>query len=172
MDSYWVEQLRARLTEFQTARDVEGTALSIKIRIEAGCFHREHSPIAYEIIDAWVAHPELQGSDFKIEEHETGPEILLWITAGLGIAKGIIDLVVTIVKARAEGSKKGDRASGPLQIIVRGFQKNGEFFEEKIVQIPPDHPQAEKMIRDAFESNLKASDTKKKVKAKNPRAKR
>ena len=30
-------------------------AIWVKIRVTSGCFHREHSPCAYELIDSYLA---------------------------------------------------------------------------------------------------------------------
>jgi hypothetical protein len=156
MDSYWLNQFRLRIDEFSSAMGKAGEAISVKVRIDTGCFHREHSPQAYTIIDAYGAGlsrsvPEF---NFRIEEHETGPEILVWLKEGMGFAKTLIDLVVTIVKARAEGNKKGDHPSSPLEIIVRGFHKDGVYYEEKIIRISPDHPLAESAIKEALNKQL------------------
>ncbi len=158
MDSYWLNQFRSRMNEFTAGTTEAGTAISIKIRIETGCFHREHSPHAYRIIDAYASElsrsaPELS---FTIEEHETGPEILVWLKESMEFAKSLIELVVTIYKARKEGNKQGDKPSSPLEIIVRGFQKDGVYYEEKIIRISPDHPMAEKLVKDALQKQLGA----------------
>ena len=43
-----------------------------------------------------------------MEEHESGPEIVAFLviaTAGIQLTKSIIDLLITIVKARSDGRK-------------------------------------------------------------------
>ena len=80
-----------------------------------GCFHREHSPCAYELIDSYLSRSTAES---EIEEHESGPELLVYLavaTAGLTLAKSIIDLVTSIIKARSEGVKS-DRLKRPLRI--------------------------------------------------------
>ena len=85
-------------------------AVSVKVRITSGCFHREHSPRAYELIDAALSKMSRSSpSDgFSVEEHESGPEILVYLAvtaAGLGLAKSIVELITAIIKARSEGIK-------------------------------------------------------------------
>ncbi len=80
-------------------------ALSIKIRVTSGCFHREHSPHAYGLMDAHLA---TSAAEIEFEEHESGPELLVYLalaTAGLTLAKSVIDLITAIIKARSDGEK-------------------------------------------------------------------
>jgi len=72
------------------------TAVSIKLRVDSGCFHREHSPRAYEIIDAKLRTLGNTETEFAFQEHETGPEILAYVVVGLGLLKEIIGLVTAI----------------------------------------------------------------------------
>lgn len=72
--------------------------LSIKLRVVSGCFHGEHSPRAYELIDL-----HLVGSSPGLEyvEHESGPELLAYLavaTAGITLAKSVIDLITAIIR--------------------------------------------------------------------------
>jgi len=55
----------------------EETAISIKVRVTGGCFHREHSPRAYGLIDQYLTKQPSVGSEIGFEEHESGPEILI-----------------------------------------------------------------------------------------------
>ncbi len=57
-------------------------------------------------------------------------------TAGLTLAKSIVDLVTAIIKARSDGVKKGDAPSAPLELIVRGYSKDDVYFEETTLRIP------------------------------------
>jgi hypothetical protein len=71
------------------------------------------------------------------EEHESGPELLVWIaigTAGITLAKSVIDLVTAIIKARSEGIKKGDSASAPVELIVRKVITDDKIIEEKVLR--------------------------------------
>jgi len=75
--------------------------------------------------------------DAHFEEHESGPELLVWLalgTAGVTLAKSVIDLVTAIVKARSEGIKKGDSKSAPVELIVRKVITDDKVIEEKVLR--------------------------------------
>ena len=139
MDNEWTRTFRKRMHSFENRFSPSHgfEAVSIKIRVSSGCFHREHSPLAYEIMDSLLNKIEYH-DEFGLEEHESGPELLVYVaaaTAGISLATSIINLIVTIINARSEGIKKGDRPSDPLELIVRHVQKDGEFKEETILRI-------------------------------------
>lgn len=167
MDTNWQEQFRKRMEQFGTT-NIDGLVpVSIKVRINSGCFHREHSPEAFRIIDKYVAGADLTDIHYNIQEHETGPEILVYLAvtvAGLGFAKSVIELVTTIIKARSEGIKRGDRPSDPLDLIVRGHFKDGEYFEEKILRIPPEQNITINQIEDALNKQTQKPQKKKRKK--------
>jgi len=153
MDPLWQKEFRKRMADFGSAKPEGSQPISIKIRVDSGCFHREHSPEAYKLIDAALSGAGWPGGAFKFEEHESGPEILVFAavaTAGLTLAKSVIELITAIVKARAEGIKKGDHPSAPLEIIVRGYWQDGEYFEKKILRVPPGEIVTAKLIEDAI----------------------
>jgi len=127
--------------------------VSIKVRPSSGCFHREHSPGAYRIIDDYLSTADFPKTSCQFEEHESGPDILVYLavtTAGLTFAKSLIDLITAIIKARSEGIKKGDNRSEPLELIIRGFSKEGEFYRETVLRIPPGHDVTQRQIEDAL----------------------
>ncbi|SPF41422.1 hypothetical protein SBDP1_340001 [Syntrophobacter sp. SbD1] len=127
-----------------------------------GCFHREHSPHAFEIIDRQLLAIPMTDQEFSFEEHESGPELLVYLamtTAGITLAKSVIDLIITIIKARAKGVKKGDTRSAPIELIVRRVEKDGEIREEMVLRIghnDPINPQdIEERLKDAAEKVLR-----------------
>ena len=137
-------------------------AVSIKVRVASGCFHREHSPRAYELIDRSLT--KLSGPDgaFAFEEHESGPEILVYLavtTAGLSLAKSIVDLITAIIKARSEGIRKGDSPTHPVELIVRRVHDAQEFREETVLRIghedAVDEAKVEQQLKDALRKLLK-----------------
>jgi hypothetical protein len=159
----WQETFRNRMRGFEARRPPRPgeAAVSIKVRVASGCFHREHSPRAYELIDRSLA--KLSGSDgsFAFEEHESGPEILVYLaltTAGLSLAKSIIDLITAIIKARSEGIRKGDSPSHPVELIVRRVHNMQEFREEMVLRIghkdAVDEPKVERQLKDALRKLL------------------
>jgi hypothetical protein len=169
VDREWQETFRNRMRGFEAGRAPKPgeAAVSIKVRVASGCFHREHSPRAYELIDRGLA--KLSGADgsFAFEEHESGPEILLYLavtTAGLSLAKSIVDLITAIIKARSEGIKKGDSPSHPLELIVRRFHGTEEFREETVLRVGHkdtlDESKMEQELKDALQKLLKDHPTK------------
>lgn len=138
MDAEWEQTFRERMHGFRNRRRPprEGdVALSIKLRVVSGCFHREHSPRAYALIDS---HLGSLPPDVEFVEHESGPELLVYMavaTAGLTLAKSVIDLITAIIKARSDGAKKGDRPAEPLELIVRHVHDGREHCEEVIFRI-------------------------------------
>lgn len=177
MNAVWQSEFRERMRRFGGSPAENSMPVSIKVRITSGCFHREHSPYAYRLIDDFVARTEATTPRCQIEEHESGPEIPVYLavtTAGLTFAKSVVDLVTAIIKARSEGVKNGDRQTEPLELIVRGHSKDGEYFEEKILRIPNDQVITEKVIADALEQGAKTKkkSAKKAVAGKKPAKKR
>jgi hypothetical protein len=140
MDSVWKSEFDNRMRRFARSRRTSGGTgwpVSIKVRVTSGCFHREHSPRAYHLIDAsFSKHSD--SSDFDYLEHESGPELLVYLavaTAGVTLVKSVIDLIITIIKSRSEGVKKGDKPSDPLELIVRHVDEERKFREEIILRI-------------------------------------
>ena len=141
--------------------------VSIKVRVTSGCFHREHSPHAYRLIDDYLAGADLSDVQCRFEEHESGPELLVYLAvtaAGLGVVKSVVELVTAIIKARSEGIKKGDRPSDPLELIIRGHAKDGEYFEETVLRIPSEHVITPKQIEDALAKRKSGTQKKKRKK--------
>jgi len=146
MNPDWAIDFRARMLAFESQRPPRKgeVSASLKLRVTSGCFHREHSPHAYERIDRHLASvPRSQRSEFAIIEHESGPELLVYlalVTAGVTLAKSVIDLVIAIIKARAEGVKQGDRPDYPVEVIVRRVYDGDKFTEETVLRIGHDDP--------------------------------
>ncbi|MEW6515940.1 MAG: hypothetical protein AB1439_03395 [candidate division FCPU426 bacterium] len=139
MESTWNGVFKKRMLDFERAYSVPENyiTVSIKLRVKVGCFHRQHAPYAYAEIDKFLNALTPDQTTFQFEEHESGPEILVYLaltTAGISLAKSIIDLIAAIINAHSEGGKKGDRCP-PLDLVVRHIQKDGQFMEEKVAQI-------------------------------------
>jgi hypothetical protein len=169
MDTVWQSEFRKRMQEFGPAEADGLVPVSIKVRVKSGCFHREHSPHAYRLIDDYFAAADLSGVRHRFEEHESGPELLVYLAvtaAGLGVVKSVVELVTAIIKARSEGIKKGDSPSDPLELIVRGHSRDAEYFEEKVLQIPPEQVITPKQIEDALAKRISEMQKKKSRKKK------
>ena len=140
---------------FSRERTSEGSPISLKIRVVSGCFHREDSPHAYRLILAQLP----SDAPFDLLEHESGPELLVYaaVTAGaLNLAKSVIDFVTTILKARSEGIKQGDRPNEPLEVIVR--RDLGNYREEVAIRVPPDMAIESSLIEGAIADALRRLD--------------
>ncbi len=135
MNDNWESQFQRRMNRFSAPRSGSGSAISIKVRVTGGCFHRQHSPHAYGLIDDYLHKCTSQDAYFL--EYESGPELLVWLalgTAGITLAKSVIDLVIAIIKARSEGIKKGDSPSAPVELIVRKVITDDKIIEEKVLR--------------------------------------
>lgn len=127
-------------------------SFSIKIRATSGCFHREHSPSAYEEIDHALAEASSNRS-VAFVEHENGPELLVYLAVtagGLNLATSIVNLVTAIIKARSDGVKKGDGPTEPLELIVGRSHDGTQVNEESILRISP----SDKLERKALQSKM------------------
>ena len=121
-------------------------SVSIKVRVQSGCFHREHSPHAYALIDQRLMSFSSEPA-FQFEEHESGPALLVYAavaTAVVTLAKSVIDLVAAIIKARSEGIARGDGPSCPVELIVRRTDK--EFLEEVVLRVGPGDLVSQKVV--------------------------
>ena len=158
MDPEWQRTFRDRMHRFEARPSAHpgDIAVSIKIRVVSGCFHREHSPRAYDTIDSQLAKLSPR-SELGFEEHESGPELLVYLavaTAGITLAKSVIDLITAIIKARADGVKKGDKADDPLELIVRRVDKREEFHEEIVLRVGHKDPVDAKVIKKQLDQAL------------------
>lgn len=139
MNASWEKDFQRRIDLFEAPflDKGKGVTISIKIRVTSGCFHREHSPYAYRIIDKQLVAYSSQDSNFSFQEHESGPELLVYValgTVGITFAKSVIDLITAIIKARSEGIKHGDSPDAPIELIVRRFDNNGKIKEEIVLR--------------------------------------
>ncbi|MGA2623766.1 MAG: hypothetical protein ABSF91_07935 [Bacteroidota bacterium] len=133
----WIKEFRDRLDQFEDSLPpVEGEIpLSIKVRVDSGCYSRGCCPFAFRLIDNKLSELQQHPQRFKFEEHETGPELLVYLaltTAGLGLAKSMIEFVTAIIKARSEGRKHGDRHDEPVTLVIRRLQDQSTLAEERL----------------------------------------
>jgi hypothetical protein len=149
----WETLFRSRMNNFETSirKNKNQLPISIKIRVVSGCFHREHSPNAYKIIDEYLH--SIPTKECMFEEHESGPEFLISLTivsGAINFTANIIKLVTAIINARVEGIKRGDHPSSPLELIIRGYDKKGEYKEEKLLTISSFDEISPNSIKKAF----------------------
>ncbi len=147
MSNSWEFDIRERLDSFARRRRPNNSAIpiSVKVRVTGGCYHREHSPNAYKIIDSQLHSPAFDDS-LQFEEHESGPELLLLYVTGINLATGVINFISTMIKARSDGIKKGDHPSQPIELIVRSFNDSGKLTEETILHIDSKHSPNKKEV--------------------------
>jgi hypothetical protein len=70
------------------------------------------------------------GDTFVLEQHESGPEILVFLalaTASTTLAKSVIDLIITIIKSLSRENRK----QPPRIKIVKRYITKGEIEEEE-----------------------------------------
>lgn len=143
MSDSWPREFARRIESFSEPLTGSGVPVSVKVRVASGCFHREDSPHAYRLIDEALRDPGLGRGAVQWHEHESGPELLVWIpfvTAGVAFSAAVVNLVVSILKARSDGIKAGDRPREPLELIVRTSRPGEGVVEEKILRFNPHNP--------------------------------
>lgn len=148
--------------DYRLREEGNGIPITIKIRAASGCYHREHSPAAYALVDEYLK----QHSDLNImfEEHESGPEIIVWLalgTAGMTLTKSVIDLVTAIINARAKGREKGDTRDGKLLLVVRDTYRTTNSTEEIVLEIFDKDIIPSDQVRKAIEKGLQKKFNKK-----------
>jgi hypothetical protein len=156
MKSITEDDLRQRINKFESSFPArkDDTPISIQIRVDSGCFHREHSPFAYREIDLYIYNH--LNDNFTFEEHENGPEFLVflsWITDGIHLSQSVIDFVAVITKARTDGTRHGDHRSEPIELVIRGFNEHGEYIEIKVLRILPRQTVSRYLIEKALLSS-------------------
>ena len=155
MDSTWKRDFRNRMEAFAASTQSAGEVVSIKVRVDSGCFHREHSPRAYGIIDEHLRAN--QSDDWRFEEHESGPELLVWVAAATStvtLAASVLNLVSTIIKARSDGIARGDSAHAPIELVVRKVVSVEKVREETVLRLFPHDPAEPKQIEVALTDGL------------------
>jgi hypothetical protein len=143
MDTAWPYEFRERMRRFEGGRRPRSgeAAVSIKVRVPSGCFHREHSPNAFDFIDQSLKRLAAPETEVVFQEHETGPEVLTYVAltaAGLSLTAAVINLVTAIINARSKGIGKGDHPTAPLHLIVRRVHETQGFHDEQVLTIGPE----------------------------------
>lgn len=144
------------MRSFEGAAPGDGIGVSLKVRATSGCFHREHSPEAYVRIDRYLSSLPQVERGFEFLEHESGPEVLVLlavVSAGLGLAKSVVDLIVTIIQARREGVEDGDVPAEPVELIARRYDVAGTLREEVVLRVD----RAQRVDRSEIEAGLSAA---------------
>jgi len=154
----WINEFDRRLRDFKTGlpRESGGFAVSIKVRVDSGCYDRGCCPAAYEIIDRELDALRRAGETaFRFEKHESGPEILAYVGGAVSLAAGIISLVTTIIQARAEGRRKGDRHGDPVTLVVRRMETSDRLLEERLMTFSGHEEVSPEMIEALLTKGIK-----------------
>lgn len=129
--------------------------ITIKIRVEKGCFCPSHSPVANGLIDEAVQ--KYNPHEFEYHHHESGPEIIAWLalgTAGLTVTKSLIDLITAIINACKKGKEKNDNLHGKLLLIVRDTHRTESSAEEFVMEVYDKDIVTSEHIQKALESGI------------------
>ncbi len=148
----WEETLRHRLERYRHNSDQ--LPVSIKVRATYGCFWcRGCAPHAMRLIEE-ARHRHEQDHEFHFEEHESGPEVIVYVVAGVALTTAVINFVAAIIKARSDGKKKGDKTDHPIELIVRGFDGDGKLFDEVVLRLPPGDESTRAAVQKALQRGL------------------
>jgi len=55
--------------------------------------------------------------------------------AGVSLAKEVVGLVTAVINAFTAGRRPGDKRHGPIELTVRGFDKDGKLFVERVLRV-------------------------------------
>jgi hypothetical protein len=172
----WIDEFERRMEDFEgrVAGEPDQFPVSIKVRVDSGCYDRGCCPAAHEIIDRELDTMHRSGeTQFRYIKHESGPEILAYAGAAMGLAASVIGLVTVIIQARAEGRKKGDRHNDPVTLVVRRIETADTLLEERVMTFTGHEKITPKMIEAMLTDGIKriAPKTPAQPKAKQPRRK-
>ncbi|MFH1440449.1 MAG: hypothetical protein ABIH18_00170 [Candidatus Omnitrophota bacterium] len=140
--------------------------LSIKLSpLDIGCCCSDCLPETWRITNEFIApcgpikHEgdvliEKDGNKFVLEQHESGPEVLLSLalaTAKVTLVKSIIDLLITIIKGL---SKENRKKPSRIKIVSRRLNKKEEELIEIDIPISKNtEKQLEEKIKKAINKN-------------------
>ena len=134
--------------------------ISIKLSPPSGCCCSDCWPTAWQRINSAIApcgpikHEgdaliKVSGDRFVLEQHESGPEIIIYLalaTASATLVKSIIDLITTVIKSLSSG----DRKQPPRIKISKRIIIKGKIQEEKLIEV--DIPMSKDMQRQLEET--------------------
>ena len=97
------------------------------------------------------------GNIFVLEQHESGPEIIVYLKSAIDFTKSVIDLIVTIIKGVSKEHKK---QLSRIRISRRQIIE-GKIEEENLIEI--DIPISENMAKKLIEGKIKLPINKKPI---------
>ena len=144
----WEQEFAERLSKFASNPKAGQRPVSIKIRPIGSCFCR-HNTATWRIIDEYLSTARKPIPPFI--EHETGPEILAMIGGAIGLAAGILDLILVIIRAREEGGKEGDGRANEFEVSIRTTSEGDRVDQQIILRVRGN----EELQRSELEAALK-----------------
>jgi hypothetical protein len=137
VDDWWLNSF-SMLHRFKTHRPERLGDVPIWMKIRIDPTSEEHA-----VIRRYRETLTPADTDFEFETHESGPEILVYLAvtaAGVSLAKSVIDLIATIVKARSETRRKSDLSfkpwgPDPLELIIRHVDERRGQSDEIIIRL-------------------------------------
>jgi len=117
----WQRNSFSMLYRLKTHRAEHPGEIPVWLKIRIDPTMPEHA-----IIDRYLENLGSTRNDFEFEKYESGPEIL---------AKEVISLVTTIIKARSDIHKKRDLAAEPIEVIARRIDEGHGLTDEVILRI-------------------------------------
>ena len=154
----WINEFGRRMGDFEGHLPSEPNEfpISIKVKVDSGCYDRGCCPAAHEIIDREIDGLRRSGETrFRYEKHESGPEILAYVGGAVGLAASVIGMITVIIQARAEGRKKGDRHNDPVTLIVRRMVTSDHLLEERVMTFLGHEKVTPKMIEALLTDGIK-----------------
>ncbi|PAS97455.1 MAG: hypothetical protein CGU28_05160 [Candidatus Dactylopiibacterium carminicum] len=131
----WLAKLRYRLEDFRaTAVFGKGQPCSLKIRPQTGWFSRANTPHTQAGIDA--GSRGLLSSTVWLGDHDTGPEILCCLDDGpdqCTLRTQVMTLLLLIFDAARTGRSQRDPLDARLDLLLRGFDTHGNYFEQTVL---------------------------------------
>jgi hypothetical protein len=164
MEEKLIKSIDRAITLLNTPLDYE-KYISIKLSPPSGCCCSNCWPETWKIVNQFIypcgpikhegdAVIKKDGNIFVLEQHESGPEILVFLalaTASATLAKSVIDLITTIIKGLSSEHRKQPQR---IKIVKRRLIK-GNIEEEKLIEIDiPVSKNIEKQLEEKIKQAL------------------
>jgi hypothetical protein len=129
----WQRNSFSMLYRLKTHRAEHPGEIPVWLKIRIDPTMPEHA-----IIDRYLENLGSTRNDFEFEKYESGPEIMAHLAVtvvAVSLAKEVISLVTTIIKARSDIHKKRDLAAEPIEVIARRIDEGHGLTDEVILRI-------------------------------------
>jgi len=155
MTSPWRRTLRSRMNGFESMLPPPPGKMAVSVKVREVGFHLDTRDMdqVYDTVSRFLEHAS-GDPDLEVIRHESGPEILVYCavaTAGITLAKSVIDLITAILKVRSSSVRKGHRPLQPVELIVRRTVESRGVSDETVLKLG----RCEKVDRKTIERELK-----------------